>query len=312
MMRCLRWLCLALLCGAGTAMAQGFSFVALGDLPYGPSGPYLKLIEAINRLGPDFSIHVGDIKSSATPCSDEELRRQRQHFDLYADPVVYTPGDNEWTDCHRPASGSYDPLERLAFLRQNFFTAGQSLGRRAMALQSQAALMPEHGKFVENARFLHRDLLFVTLHIVGSNNNFETRDPLAVAEFFERDRANVAWIQSAFALARERDLKALVFAYQAEVFEPRGAQDDFPAQSGFRNSIGQTLLPLAAQWGRPVLLIHGDGHEFKLDQPFKLNRRPLTQLTRLEVPGAGDVRAVRVTVDTSRPQPFAVELLPSP
>ena len=28
-------------------------------------------------------------------------------------PVIYTPGDNEWTDCHRVNNGGYNPLERL-------------------------------------------------------------------------------------------------------------------------------------------------------------------------------------------------------
>jgi hypothetical protein len=46
---------------------QAFSFVALGDLPYGSPekayGPYRALIERINQVGPDFSIHVGDFKS---------------------------------------------------------------------------------------------------------------------------------------------------------------------------------------------------------------------------------------------------------
>ena len=35
----------------------------------------------------------------------------------FEDPLVYTPGDNEWTDCHRANNGAYNPLERLAFVR---------------------------------------------------------------------------------------------------------------------------------------------------------------------------------------------------
>lgn len=301
----------ALACG--TAAGQSFDFVALGDLPYGspekayPS--YRALIQTINQIQPEFSIHVGDIKSGSTQCSDQELLNQREHFGMYAGAVVYTPGDNEWTDCHRGNNGSYDPLERLAFLRQHFFPSGRSLGQRPLTLENQSSAMPAHARYVENVRFVHQKVLFVTLHLVGSNNNFETRNPKAVAEYFERDKANIDWIESAFALAREKNHAALVFAWQADVQESKTLFDDFPAHSGFRNSVGQTLLPLAAQWGKPVLIVHGDTHEFRFDQPYKVNRKVLSNVTRLEVPGAGDVRAVRVTVDTRQPQPFRVNLI---
>jgi hypothetical protein len=149
----------------------------------------------------------------------------------------------------------------------------------------------------------------VTLHIVGSNNNFEARDPRATQEFFERDAANIAWIRAAFEEAKQKNYKALVFAFQADVLISRSMWEDFPAWSGFRNSVGDTLLPLAHEWGKPVLLIHGDGHQYHFDQPFKLNKKTISNLTRLEVPGASDVRAVRVTVDPSAEAMFAVEVI---
>jgi hypothetical protein len=58
-------------------------------------------------------------------------------------------------------------------------------------------------------------------------------------------------------------------------------------------------LPLAERWGKPVLVIHGDSHQFRVDQPFSLQKRPLRNITRLIVPGASDVRAVRVDVRSS-------------
>lgn len=307
----LRHFCLPLaLALSFAAQAQGFSFVALGDLPYGAPdksyAPYRALIERINRIEPAFSVHVGDIKSGSTRCSDEEFSAQLEHFGRYAGAVVYTPGDNEWTDCHRANNGGYDPLERLGALRQRFFDGQRSLGQRPMAVESQARLMPEHGGYVENQRWQYQGVLFATLHLVGSNNNHESRDPQASAEFFERDAANVAWIKAAFEQAEQRQAKALVLAFQADMLEPRTAYEDFPGHSGFRRSVGQTLLPLARQWGKPVLLIHGDSHRFVIDQPFTLDKRPLPNVTRLEVPGAQDVRAVRVQVDGAS---FAFELV---
>jgi hypothetical protein len=103
---------------------SAFSFVALGDLPYGAPDkagpPYRALIDRINLIDPVFSVHVGDIKSGSTLCSDEEFAQQKIHFQRFKGAVVYTPGDNEWTDCHRVNNGSFDPLERLGKIRQMF------------------------------------------------------------------------------------------------------------------------------------------------------------------------------------------------
>ena len=290
---------LALSIGAAQAQ-QGFSFVALGDLPYGSPdkayGPYRALIDRINTLDAKFSIHVGDFKSGSTLCSDEEFANQRDHFQRFKAAVVYTPGDNEWTDCHRANNGRYNPLERLGALRQVFYTAGRSLGQQPLALQNQSTTMPAHARYIENQRWMHQGVLFATLHIVGSNNNLESRDPAATQEFFERDAANVAWIEAAFEQAHQHKANAVVLAFQADVFEAKSVWEDFPGWSGFRKSVGETLLPLASRWGKPVLVVHGDSHQFKIDQPFQLLKKTLPNVTRLIVPGASDVRAVKVTV----------------
>jgi thiol-disulfide isomerase/thioredoxin len=146
---------------------------------------------------------------------------------------------------------------------------------------------------------------------VGSNNNLEARDAAASREFYERDAANIAWIQSAFADAASQNPSLIVFAFQADVFDSKSIYEDFPSWSGFRQSIGETLLPLAQRWGKPVLVIHGDSHKFKLDQPFSLNRQPLSNITRLIVPGASDVRAVKVTVQPSAALSFEL-ISPAP
>jgi hypothetical protein len=295
------------------SFAQGFSFVALGDMPYGkpeqsyPS--YRGLIAAINQTQPLFSIHVGDFKSGSTECSDQEYSEQLKHFSTFEAGVVFTPGDNDWTDCYRRSNGSYDPLERLAKLRQDFYKPNESLGIKPFALASQPAEDPKHNLYVENQRWVVDEVLFVTLHIVGSNNNFETRDSSVTNEFFARDAANIGWIRESFKLAEKNHYRAIVFAFQANVFISRSMWEDFPAWSGFRNSIGQTLLPLAKEWNKPILIIHGDGHQLHFDQPFKIKGQVMSNITRLEVPGASDVRAVKVTVDLSKDQKFGISLI---
>ena len=289
--------CLPVHAQSGDAILR---FVALGDLPYGPpevsQAPYRALIDRINAVQPGFSIHVGDFKSGSTPCSDEEFSRQLENFQRFAGALIYTPGDKEWTDCHRPSAGGFDPLERLATLRKRFFVAGRSLGARPIMLENQSVLMPAFGAFIENQRWQHAGVTFATVHIVGSNNNRDPREPRALAEFDAREAANAAWIASTFEAARRAQSVAVVVAFQADVFESARPWDDFPPGSGFIRSVAQTLLPLARDWNRPVLVIHGDTHRFRVDQPFALEGKPLLQVTRLIVPGARDVRAVRVTV----------------
>lgn len=43
-------------------------------------------------------------------------------FEQFKDPFVYTPADNEWTDCHKTKEGSSGaPLKELAAVRELFF-----------------------------------------------------------------------------------------------------------------------------------------------------------------------------------------------
>lgn len=298
---------------ATNVTASELNFVALGDLPYGSDttagAKYRALINAINRTDSQFSIHVGDFKSGSTACSDEQFLLQRRHFEQFRIPVVYTPGDNEWTDCHRKNNGGYDPLERLSKLRGLFFSPKTSLGASPMSLESQPLALPSFSAYVENQRWVREKILFLTVHIVGSNNNFETRDLKAVEEFFERDRANRAWIDSGFDLAVQEGLNAVVIAFQADVFESASVEATFPRHSGFANVVGETLLPRAKRFGRPVLLINGDTHKFRFGRPFFLNGRSLDNVYQLVVPGDQDVRAVHIGINTLARDPFTLRLI---
>ena len=300
---------------ACAVQAQPLSFVALGDMPYGPraqtQAPYERLIEAVNRTGLPFTLHIGDIKSGSTRCDDEEFVFQKGNLQRFATALIYTPGDNEWTDCHRGNNGSYDPVERLAALRKLFFADERSLGQQPLTLQSQPKLQPAHALWTENRRWQAQGVALATVHVVGSNNNRDPKRPEALAEYEARDKANVAWIQSVFEWAKATQAKAVVLAMQADPFESSLPSQAFPPESGFTRSIGQTLLPLAQQSGMPVLLVHGDPHRYTFDQPFKLDGHLVANLYRLQVPGgAGDYRAVKVTAQPEQTQrPFVVELI---
>lgn len=291
-----------------------FSFVALGDMPYGApetEGPkFERLIAAINKVEPAFTIHVGDIKSGSSLCNETEFTRQRTYMDSFDGALIYTPGDNEWTDCHRKRAGGYDPLERLAKIREMFFNTGDdSLGGQPIKLDRQSVLGEGSDRtFVENQRWQHNGVLFMTAHVVGSNNGFQTDNPEMVAEFYARSGANRSWIEAGFDEAEKTGAKALVLAIHANVFEGGNQWTDWPPHSGFTETM-VVFRELAESFGKPVLVVHGDSHIFRIDQPFtsanrERQRETLDNVTRLEVFGAPDVHAVRVLVNPDDPAVF--------
>ena len=57
--------------------------------------------------------------AKANPGWNQAVYYKFQQFDS---PVVYTPGDNEWADCHKSKQLSAgDPLKELASVRSLFF-----------------------------------------------------------------------------------------------------------------------------------------------------------------------------------------------
>lgn len=294
---------------ATTALAEPFTVVALGDTAYGkPEEVYPKyeaLIGAINAKKPDLVIHVGDTKSGSTPCSDEALSQQLTYLNSFVSPLLYSIGDNEWTDCHREKAGKFDPLERLAFIRKTYFgTPTKSFGQTKLDVTSQAA-----EGYPENAMLMHKDVAFITAHVPGSNNNFEIRDQNAVAEFFARDSADVRWINDGFAAAK--DAKAIVIGIQANMFEfdwNMEKDESWLRHSGYIN-IGNAIIDNAAKFGKPVLLVYGDSHKYTVGQPFPTKAK---NVTSLEVPGDKDMNAVEVIIDPAADMPFATSVLKNP
>ncbi len=284
--------------------ADGFEFVALGDMPYELPDDYARfdrLIAAINKIKPAFSIHVGDTKAGNTPCSDDMLEKVRGQFMTFAGPLIYTPGDNEWTDCHRKKAGEYDPRERLAFVRKLHFSEAKSLGRKPMPLTRQSDV-GKYKDMVENARWVHGSILFATVHVVGSNNGFG-RDAAADKEYIGRNEANIAWIEETFAIAKRENRDAVVFAFQANPnFDERHRGD-----SGFGDTL-RAFVEGAKAFARTVLLVQGDSHGFIVDQPLKTELHKgdrLENVYRLQVMGAHEVQAVRVRVHPGDPVVFS-------
>jgi len=149
-------LCFELVSSRGTAqtsLAENFSIIAFGDMPYVLPGDFARfenLIRQVNGEKQAFNVHVGDIKSSSTPCTEEYYLKILHYFDEFERPLIYTPGDNEWTDCNKEKAGSYDPEERLDVIRKMFFKDKTSFGKNKITTREQSE-SAGYAKFVENA-----------------------------------------------------------------------------------------------------------------------------------------------------------------
>jgi len=302
-----------------TGSANPYTLAVIGDIPYGAQKleDFPKLIALMNADPKvDVAVHLGDIKAgSSSPCTDEYFTTIRGLFDTFQDPLVYTPGDNEWTDCHVASknNGLYTPTERLAAVRALFFPVpGQTLGGRKKQLLTQAD-DPDTPAFVENTMFMESRVVFAALNITGSNNDLASWGsplpadaasfPTQAEEVASRAQANTAWLNKAFALANTEDAAGVVLFMQADMWDPTAKLDGFDA-------LVTQIGTLAAAFGKPVLILEGDSHRFKVDNPFSASPEnalahalhpstPVAEnVTRMVVEGSdGRTEYVRLTID---------------
>jgi hypothetical protein len=302
--------------GATASGAAVDTFAVIGDIPYGDPA-IADFPKAIAQINADPAVqwvdHLGDIKNGSSACSDEYFQRIKSDFDQFQDPLVYTVGDNEWTDCHRVDNGGYNPLERLAKLRQVFFpNPGHTLGQHSVAVQSQADLgVPE------NVRWQRADVGFAALDIIGSNNSLAPwtgqSAPTAeqTTEVRGRTAASVQEIHDTFADARRDHQRAVVLLLQADMFAPTAVVPSPADFSGFQPIVA-AIAQDAAAYGGPVYLFNGDTHVYNSDAPLAAGSKwlsfygiaqPVPNLSRITVDGSDNARDyLRVTVNRTGPK----------
>ncbi len=312
------------------------TYAVIGDMPYG-QGKLDSLPQLIALINGDSAvqlvIHVGDIKAgSSSPCTDAYFANIKRIFDTFDDPLVYTIGDNEWTDCHvfSKNNGFYTPTERLQAIRTLFFPApGQTLGVHPRAVFSQAS-DANHAPYVENVWWTESGVEFAALNITGSFNDLARWSsaplpwlvtpadmpadwaswPSQADEFAARNAAVRDLIAETFATATKRNARGVVLAFQADMWDPAElVKDTATFRAGF-GAVVRQIGTLAAQFGRPVLLLEGDSHVWRLDAPFTpssvqftmyLNTPVAPNVTRLVVDGSSSPTSyTRLTINPGR------------
>jgi hypothetical protein len=246
-------------CASAPPPPDALAFGVLGDTPY--STREVERLEAmiadLNGEPLAFVVHVGDIGSS-TPeqaCGDRWLGERKKQFARIRHPFLLIPGDNEWSDCKQP-------LERLKVWRELFC--------RPNFLKVER----QPGEYCEHMRWEQNGWVFVALNVPGPDNHI--RHP----EHEPRMRAVFAWLDEAAKLAA--NAKGLVVVMQANPFRPF-------VHDGFA-PLRERLQDLAARYPRRIILIHGDTHLSRDDEPLPGMRRievwgsPFVDWTRVDLP----------------------------
>lgn len=275
---------------AWRAAAETLRFAALGDLPYSDSARQRmpRWLDEISATQPQFFLHVGDFKRAREVCTDALFADRYALFNGTAQPFIYTPGDNEWSDCDQLAAGGFDVTERLDKLREIFFARPESLGQARLPVEQQAGAP-------ENLRWTYRDVLFLTLNLPGGNNYGGKSAPSA--ELSARNPLVLAWLQESFARARRSGARAVVVVFQAD---PRFNVHASGMRSNAFGDLLETLQAQTATFTGSVIVIHGDTHQFRFDQPLRDQRsgRRFDNFWRIEVPGYPQTGWVEVELDT--------------
>ena len=265
-----------------------------------PGAEFNKTQAFINTINADPSvqdvIQVGDIHSGSEACTKPYDQAIFNFWTAFVRPLIYTPGDNEWSDCSKAkelagldvfgnppdnagvAGGPVaNPIAHLNLVRSIFFAnAGWTLGQNPMQVISQkTAFDPGHSDdaaYVENVMWEQSKTVFVTLNIPGGSNNDtdawngpgNTNDPLKERDV--RTPADVRWLYEAFALAEAHNAHSVVIIGQADMWD---VADTVKDHQSFYEPIIFAMADNAMRYGKPVLYLNGDSHIYRSDNPLQ-------------------------------------------
>jgi len=315
---------------------RNYDVALFGDTPYGTAKEpaYERLIADVNTYHPLFAAHIGDTKSGSTLCEDAQATKTYGYFSRFLMPVLYSVGDNEWTDCMRVNNGAYDPLGRLELIRRTFFSTSESLGNSTFTVTRQSD-DPAYRLYRENAMVVIGPAVFATIHMPGSNNNLEYKTVQGAAnpfydndkEFTARNAANVAWLHATFQAARDNAAYGVMILAQANIFETFMSTGTGSTHSGFADFVA-ALREETQKFDGQVVMVSGDSHYMRIDKPLTKtypgcvsatgtctaiatpSESPgdrIYNFTRVEVPGDGDVHWILAHVRSDKRNPFAFE-----
>jgi hypothetical protein len=255
---------------AGAAAGEPVTFSAMGCGPYTPpdrpAAAFYVQQENRERTS-EFMVHLGDVfkqpplkkpgeaaaspakkPSQAEPPLPDQMPTEaeyRQTADLLATgntiPTWILLGDNEWSDLEDPAQGWKWWQKYYSKFEERFQAAWKT------------ERPPERP---ENFAFVRKGVVFTGINLVGGRVH-------DASEWALRLPQDATWIKEVLSRPSMRDVRAAVVLCHANPFvlKPGDPKDKFkPFVLPFREA--------AADWKKPLLFLHADGHVWIDDQPW--------------------------------------------
>ncbi len=252
------------------ANAEPITFSAMGCGPYTPADkPAVAFyIQQENRERiSEFMVHLGDVFKSplvkkAAAANTGQEKKAGQVEPLPPDqmpteaeyrwtaealiagntiPTWIVPGDNEWNDLEDPGLGWQWWQKYYSRFDERFQPAWKTDRQKARP---------------ENFAFVRKGVAFIGINLVGGRIH-------DAAEWGARLPQDAAWIGAMLTRPAMNEVRAAVVFCQANPFvlKPGDPKDKFKAfVVPFRQS--------AAEWKKPLLFLHSDGHVWTDDQPW--------------------------------------------
>ncbi|CAB3789603.1 hypothetical protein LMG28688_02923 [Paraburkholderia caffeinitolerans] len=279
--------CLALFGLPLAALAQDpspsprYSFAVVANVVTEP-GDEITLQRLIDAIGRDpqlsFAVYDGNLKGPRETCTDRLYDRRRALLDASRVPLVFVPGQRDWSTCGGSGAGGYDPVERLDFLRQNFFTDTNSLGQSPLTLTRESEVS-RFRPYRENTRWQLGDTVFIALNAPDGNNHYLNAGGRN-GEFEDRVIANGFWLEHAAEFARRRNARAIVIFMQGNAMPEQYEHQERFAWLRFRRTprdgyteLRRSLTKLAETFRGPVILVQPEttklARGFTIDQPLR-------------------------------------------
>jgi hypothetical protein len=260
-----------------------------------------------------FVVHDGDIKGPTSACSTDLDRWVKDKFNRSTAPFVYAVGDNEWMDCNNANNAApMDNLVALDELREVFYPDDASLGANRMPLTNQRVWDGTPPKpdqphsYPENARWTKEGVVFATLNAPGPSDDIKNTD-----ESYNRRAANLDWLNKTFDQAVATNAPGVMIIWQADPWYVSPTGIDFGQTWAY---LKDALKQRTIAFGKPVVLVHGDTHIFRIDKggwpdgtgAMKGAWDDVPNFTRVETHGLNSdaVRWVKATVNPADPKVF--------
>lgn len=265
-------------CVYAVALSLGFAveaagepviFSAMGCGPYTPAdrpaAAFYVRQENRERTS-EFIVHLGDVlkmplvkkQEPGEPPGPDRMPAEtdyRHTAELLTTgntiPTWVVPGDNEWNDLENPTQGWKWWQKYYSNFEERFGPSWKT---------ERQLERPE------NFAFVRKGVVFIGINLVGGR----VHDP---SEWSRRLPEDAAWIKEMLARPAMTDIRAAVVFCQANPFTVKAGEP--------KDKFTSFVVPFrraAADWKKPLLLLHADGHQWIDDQPW-----PERNIRRIQV-----------------------------